>query len=585
MLENISGFIYYVSVTGITGQKSAVAERVAPEVARIKRYTRLPVAVGFGIREPHQAAEIARIADAAVVGSALIDLLAGHLDAQGLAGPGLVARGPSPRSGRWPGRPGGSPMSWLTDYVRPKIRALYTREKSELPENLWQQCASCERMIFHRDLEANQRVCPHCDHHMRVGPDYRFAGLFDEGSWQKIEMPKSPPDPLRFRDQKKYVDRLREAQAKTKAGDALDAALGRIGGLSAVIAVMNFEFMGGSMGTSLGEGFVVAARHAVRNDAAFIVVTSSGGARMQEGALSLMQMARTTVAVEEVKEAGLPYIVVLTDPTTGGVTASFAMIGDVHLAEPGAMIGFAGAQSDRADDPREAARRLPARRISAGARHGRPGRAPLRAPGDPGSDPRSAAAPGSGDRGASHPRGAAGTGHGRRGRLCRSRRRTWAMASCASDLILARLHALHPKSIDLSLGRVERLLAALGNPERRLAPVIHVAGTNGKGSTLAMLAAMLQGRPAGAPLHLAPSGPVQRAYPDRWRADRRRRIWPLVSSAARRANAGAPITFFEITTAAAFLAFAERPRTGCCWRPDWAAGWTRPTSSSDRACA
>ena len=145
-------------------------------------------------------------------------------------------------------------MSWLTDYVRPKIRALYTREKSELPENLWQQCPSCERMIFHRDLEANQRVCPHCDHHMRVGPDYRFAALFDEGSWQKIEMPKSPPDPLRFRDQKKYVDRLREAQAKTKAGDALDAALGRIGGLSAVIAVMNFEFMGGSMGTSLGEG-------------------------------------------------------------------------------------------------------------------------------------------------------------------------------------------------------------------------------------------------------------------------------------------------------------------------------------------
>ena len=235
-------------------------------------------------------------------------------------------------------------MSWLTDYVRPKIRALYTREKPELPENLWQQCPSCERMIFHRDLEANQRVCPHCDHHMRVGPDYRFAALFDEGSWQKIEMPKSPPDPLRFRDQKKYADRLREAQAKTRAADALEAALGRIGGLPSVIAVMNFEFMGGSMGSSLGEGFVVAARHAVRNDAPFIVVTSSGGARMQEGALSLMQMARTTVAVEEVKEAGLPYLVVLTDPTTGGVTASFAMIGDVHLAEPGAMIGFAGAR-------------------------------------------------------------------------------------------------------------------------------------------------------------------------------------------------------------------------------------------------
>jgi acetyl-CoA carboxylase carboxyl transferase subunit beta len=235
-------------------------------------------------------------------------------------------------------------MSWLTDYVRPKIRALYTREKPEVPENLWHQCPSCERMVFHRDLDANQRVCPHCDHHMRVGPDYRFAALFDEGSWQRLEMPKAPPDPLKFRDQKKYADRLKEAQAKTKAVDALEAAFGRVGGLPTVIAVMNFEFMGGSMGTSLGEGFVAAARRAVKEDAAFVVVTASGGARMQEGALSLMQMVRTTVAVEEVKDAGLPYVVILTDPTTGGVTASFAMIGDVHLAEPGAMIGFAGAR-------------------------------------------------------------------------------------------------------------------------------------------------------------------------------------------------------------------------------------------------
>jgi acetyl-CoA carboxylase carboxyl transferase subunit beta len=235
-------------------------------------------------------------------------------------------------------------MSWLTDYVRPKIRALYAREKTEVAENLWHQCPSCERMIFHRDLEANQRVCPHCAHHMRVGPDYRFASLFDEGSWQQLEMPRSPADPLRFRDQKRYADRLKEAQTRTKAIDALEAALGRIGGIPAVIAVMNFEFMGGSMGTSLGEGFVAAARHAVQHGAAFVVVTASGGARMQEGALSLMQMARTTVAVEEVKETGLPYVVILTDPTTGGVTASFAMIGDIHLAEPGAMIGFAGAR-------------------------------------------------------------------------------------------------------------------------------------------------------------------------------------------------------------------------------------------------
>ena len=303
-------------------------------------------------------------------------------------------------------------MSWLTDYVRPKIRALYTRDKPEMPENLWQQCVSCERMIFHRDLDANQRVCPHCDHHMRVGPDYRFESLFDEGSWQRLEMPRGPADPLRFRDQKKYADRLREAQAKTKAADALDAAFGRIGGLPAVIAVMNFEFMGGSMGTSLGEGFVTAARHAVRNDAAFVVVTSSGGARMQEGTLSLMQMARTTVAVEEVKEAGLPYIVILTDPTTGGVTASFAMIGDIHLAEPGAMIGFAGAQGDRTDHPREAARRLPASRVPPGARHGRPGGAPLPDARDAGPAARPAAAAGPGDRCPGDHRGAARAGDG-----------------------------------------------------------------------------------------------------------------------------------------------------------------------------
>ncbi len=235
-------------------------------------------------------------------------------------------------------------LNWLTNYMRPKIRALVGPSRNEVPENLWQQCPSCERMLFHRDLEANQRVCPHCGHHMRVGPDYRFRALFDEGSWERIELPKAPIDPLRFRDLKRYSDRLREAQAKTKTQDALEAAHGRIDGLPAVLAIMNFDFMAGSMGAAVGEGFVTAARLAVLQQAAFIVVTASGGARMQEGALSLMQMARTTIAVQEVKEAGLPYIVILTDPTTGGVTASFAMLGDVHIAEPGAVIGFAGAR-------------------------------------------------------------------------------------------------------------------------------------------------------------------------------------------------------------------------------------------------
>ena len=236
-------------------------------------------------------------------------------------------------------------MNWLTSYVRPRFQALVrSTGKAEVPENLWHQCPSCERMVFHRDLDANQRVCPHCSHHMRVGPAYRFQSLFDEGSWTRIELPKAPVDPLKFRDSKRYTDRLKDAQAKTRSQDALEAAHGKVDGLPAVIAVMNFDFMAGSMGAGLGEAFVTAARLAVLQEAAFIVVTASGGARMQEGAVSLMQMARTTIAVEEVKEAGLPYIVILTDPTTGGVTASFAMLGDIHIAEPGAVIGFAGAR-------------------------------------------------------------------------------------------------------------------------------------------------------------------------------------------------------------------------------------------------
>ncbi|MEL6965388.1 MAG: acetyl-CoA carboxylase, carboxyltransferase subunit beta, partial [Pseudomonadota bacterium] len=232
-------------------------------------------------------------------------------------------------------------MNWLTNYVRPKIKAL-VGSKPEVPENLWVNCPACEKMIFHRDLAANQRVCPHCDHHFRVGPDFRFKALFDEGSWQPIELPKSAPDPLKFRDRKRYTDRLKEAQTKTGRSDAVEAAHGKINGQPAVIAVMNFEFMAGSMGVALGEGLLAAARLALMQEAAFIVITASGGARMQEGALSLMQMPRTTIAVEEVKEAGLPYVTVLTDPTTGGVTASFAMLGDVAIAEPGARIGFAG---------------------------------------------------------------------------------------------------------------------------------------------------------------------------------------------------------------------------------------------------
>jgi acetyl-CoA carboxylase carboxyl transferase subunit beta len=233
-------------------------------------------------------------------------------------------------------------MSWLTEYVRPKIRTLFTRR--EVPDNLWHQCPACQQMIFHRDLATNLKVCPHCGHHMRADVAERLAWTFDDGSFTRIELPKAVVDPLRFRDSKRYTDRLKEARDKTHLDDAIAVAHGTIGGHKAVAAAMAFEFIGGSMGAAVGDGLVAAARLAVLQAAPLIVFTASGGARMQEGAVSLMQMPRSVIATRLVKEAGLPFIVVLTDPTTGGVTASFAMLGDIQIAEPGALIGFAGAR-------------------------------------------------------------------------------------------------------------------------------------------------------------------------------------------------------------------------------------------------
>ena len=231
-------------------------------------------------------------------------------------------------------------MSWLTDYVRPKIRTLLGRR--EIPDNLWYQCPVCQQMMFHRDLEKNLRVCTHCGAHMRCSVTERMQWTFDEDSWHKIDLPKAPVDPLHFRDQKRYSDRLKEARAKSGLDDALLVAHGTIGGHKAVVAAMSFDFLAGSMGAAVGEGLLAAARLAVLQDAPLIVYTTSGGARMMEGAISLMQMPRTTIATMMVKEAGLPFITILTDPTTGGVTASFAMLGDIQIAEPGALIGFAG---------------------------------------------------------------------------------------------------------------------------------------------------------------------------------------------------------------------------------------------------
>lgn len=231
-------------------------------------------------------------------------------------------------------------MNWLTNYVRPKLKAVLRTK--ETPDNLWNKCKGCGQLIFHKEFKSNQFVCANCGHHDRIGPAERFEAMFDEGAFEPLKLPQVQDDPLKFRDQKKYADRLKDARNKTGEQDAINVGVGRMAGREAVIAVQNFFFMGGSMGVSVGAGLVAGIEKAIELQAPFIIFTAAGGARMQEGILSLMQLPRTTVAVNMLREAGLPYIVVLTDPTTGGVTASYAMLGDVHIAEPGALIGFAG---------------------------------------------------------------------------------------------------------------------------------------------------------------------------------------------------------------------------------------------------
>ncbi|WP_416896216.1 MAG: acetyl-CoA carboxylase, carboxyltransferase subunit beta [Minwuia sp.] len=230
-------------------------------------------------------------------------------------------------------------MSWLTNTVLPKIG--FGRKKDS-PDNLWEKCRSCGQMVFHRDLEQSHRVCPHCDHHMRLTAKARLQHLFDGGKYSRINTPQPPLDPLKFRDQKRYTDQLKEAKQKSGSEYAVEVGYGEIGGQKAVVASQNFFFMGGSVSAGEGEAIIAAADKAVEKDAALVLCAASGGMRMQEGILSLMQMPRTTVALQRLKDRKLPYICILTDPTTGGTTASFAMIGDVTIAEPGALIGFAG---------------------------------------------------------------------------------------------------------------------------------------------------------------------------------------------------------------------------------------------------
>jgi acetyl-CoA carboxylase carboxyl transferase subunit beta len=230
-------------------------------------------------------------------------------------------------------------MNWITNVVRPKIRSLLRRET---PENLWIKCPETGQLVFYKDVEANQFVIPSSNYHMRMGATARLKSMFDGGTWLDIGVPEVQVDPLKFRDERRYADRLKDARTKTGLNDAVKLGLGKLDGLPVTIAVQDFDFMGGSLGMAAGEAVIKGLETAVEKGTPFIMFAASGGARMQEGILSLMQLPRTTVAVEMLREAKKPYIVVLTNPTTGGVTASYAMLGDVQIAEPGALVGFAG---------------------------------------------------------------------------------------------------------------------------------------------------------------------------------------------------------------------------------------------------
>lgn len=231
-------------------------------------------------------------------------------------------------------------MNWISNYMRPRINSIFSRR--EMPENLWTKCDECGTMLFHREMSQNLNVCSNCGHHMNITPRERFTTLFDGGIFNEVAVPLPPADPLGFRDQKKYPDRMKAAQKATGETEAMLVATGEMGRTPIVAAAQDFTFMAGSMGMYVGNAIIAAAEEAVKLKRPLILFSAAGGARMQEGILSLMQMPRTTVAVQMLKEAGLPYITVLTHPTTGGVTASYAMLGDVQIAEPGALICFAG---------------------------------------------------------------------------------------------------------------------------------------------------------------------------------------------------------------------------------------------------
>ena len=232
-------------------------------------------------------------------------------------------------------------MNWIADFVRPKIKKTTSKE---IADNLWTKCPNCGQMLFNKELDKDSYICSYCGHHLRLPLKNRFELIFDEGKYKILALPKLVDDPLSFKDSKKYSDRLKAYRRLTKNDDAILVSWGNIGKIKSVVAALDFTFMGGSMGTAVGEGIVKAAEFAIKTSAPLIIISASGGARMQEGILSLMQMARTTAAINMLKSKNLPYISIMTDPTTGGVSASFAMLGDIHMAEKGCIIGFAGAR-------------------------------------------------------------------------------------------------------------------------------------------------------------------------------------------------------------------------------------------------
>ena len=440
-------------------------------------------------------------------------------------------------------------MNWIANVVPPKIKDFFSRR--ETPENLWIKCPETGQMVFHKDLEQNSFVIPGSNYHMRMTATQRLASIFDDGRWEDIAVPD--------------VVARSAASSATRSATPIacgmpaprpacrtpsSSAMATIEGVPVVVAVQDFDFMGGSLGMAAGEAVVKGLLTAAERGTPFIMFAASGGARMQEGILSLMQMPRTTVAIQRLREARKPYIVVLTNPTTGGVTASYAMLGDVQIAEPGALIGFAGPRVIE-QTIRE---KLPEgfQRSEYLKEHGMVDMVVHRHE----LKPTLAAVP--------PPHQDAGRARKRRRRPDRPPdRRRPAHMTTGSDAIIARFMALHPKKIDLSLGRIEALLARLGHPERRLPPVIHVAGTNGKGSTIAFLRAALEAAGHGVHVYTSPhlvhfherirlAGPAAAASSTRRASSR-------PSRPASAANAGDPITVFEITTAAAFLLFAENP--------------------------